>query len=104
MLPTTGKPFGQVSTANNQWTQTSTIVNGGGDLQMRAGDSIIGGEYFVGKGTATVVAGGSVGTGNNGLGTLLELGDGLVDVQARENVSIAQCLIRRYWCKTTPCP
>jgi hypothetical protein len=89
MLPTTGKPFGTLSTANNQWTQTGTVVNGGGDLHITAGNDIIGGEYFVGRGTAQLNAGGSVGKTANGLGATLELGDGSIDVQARQDVVVA---------------
>ncbi len=93
MLPTTGKPFGTLSaTANNQWTQTGTIINGGGDLQVSAGNNIAGGEFYVGQGTANIAAGGSVTTDNNGLGALLELGNSTINVQARQDVMIASVL------------
>ena len=93
MLPTTGKPFGTLSTtANNQWTQTSTIINGGGNLQVSAGDNIVGGEFYVGQGTANIAAGGSVSTDNNALGSLLELGNSTINVQARQDVMIASVL------------
>ncbi len=89
MLPTTGKPFGQLSAAANQWLQNSTLVNGGGDLQLSAGNDIIGGEYYVGRGTGTLNAGGSVARSANNLGAILELGDGSFNVQARQDVVIA---------------
>ncbi len=93
MLPTTGKPFGTLSTTTNyQWTQTSTIINGGGDLQVSAGNNIVGGEFYVGQGAANIVAGGSVTTDNNGLGALLELGNSTINVQARQDVMIASVL------------
>ncbi|MDD5273142.1 MAG: filamentous hemagglutinin family protein [Methylovulum sp.] len=92
MLPTTGKPFGQLSDATNQWTQTGTVVNGGGDLQINAGSDIVGGEYYIGSGTATINAGGSVSKTDNGLGAILELGDGSFNVQARQDVVIASVL------------
>jgi len=92
MLPTTGKPFGQLSEATNQWTQTGTVVNGGGNLQLKAGNDIVGGEYYIGRGTAELDAGGSVSKAANGLGAILEEGDGSFTVQARQDVVIASVL------------
>ncbi|MDD5277032.1 MAG: filamentous hemagglutinin family protein [Methylovulum sp.] len=89
MLPTTGKPFGQLSDAVNQWSQTGTVVNGGGDLQISAGNNIIGGEYYVGRGTGNLTAGGSVAAAANNLGAILELGDGHFNVTARQDAVIA---------------
>ncbi len=89
MLPTTGKPFGQLSAAANQWTQNGTVINGGGDLELSAGNDIIGGEYYVGLGTGTLNAGGSVARSANNLGAMLELGDGSFTVQARQDVVVA---------------
>ncbi len=94
MLPTTGKPFGTVSTASNQWTQSNTVINGGGDLIVSAGHQIVGGEFYVGRGIATLTAGDSLGTPNatattQTLGTILELGEGSVNVKARQDVVIA---------------
>ncbi len=90
MLPTTGKPFGKLSDeATNQWTQTGTVINGGGDLKINAGNNIVGGEYFVGLGTATLNADGSVlGSGESNLGALVQLGDANFNIQARQNVVI----------------
>ena len=89
MLPTTGKPFGQLSEANNQWAQTGTVVNGGGNLEISAGNNIVGGEYFVGLGTGNLTAGGSVARSSNKLGAILELGDGSFNIEARQDVAIA---------------
>lgn len=90
MLPSTGKPFGQLSaTVKNQWTATSTIINGGGNLQITAGNNIVGGEYYVGRGMATINAGGSVSNAGNGLGAIVELGNASVNIVARQNVDIA---------------
>jgi len=89
MLPTTGKPFGKLSEANNQWTATGTVVNGGGDLQISAGNDIVGGEYYLGRGTANLNAGGSISKTDAGLGAIVELGEGTVNVQARQDVVIA---------------
>ncbi|MGZ8181908.1 MAG: filamentous hemagglutinin family protein [Methylobacter sp.] len=89
MLPTTGKPFGQLSDATNQWLQNGTIINGGGDLQITAGNNIVGGEYYVSRGTGSLNAGGSVTKAENGLGAILELGDGSFNTNARQDVVIA---------------
>ncbi len=89
MLPTTGKPFGQLSDLNNQWLQNGTVINGGGNLDIRAGNNIVGGEYFVGLGTGDLHAGGSISKTDNGLGAILELGDGSFNLQARQDVVIA---------------
>ena len=93
MLPTTGKPFGKLSTtAANQWIENSTVINGGGNLNINAGNDIIGGEYFVAKGTGTLNAGGNVANSTTNLGALLELGDANFNIQARQNINIASVL------------
>ncbi len=90
MLPTTGKPFGKLSEAStNQWIENGTIVNGGGDLRIHAGNNIVGGEYFVALGSGKLNAGGSVlGSGEANLGALLELSDANFNVQARQNIVV----------------
>jgi hypothetical protein len=40
-------------------------VEGGGDLVVKAGNDISGGQYFVGNGTGNITAGGSVGAANS---------------------------------------
>lgn len=89
MLPTTGKPFGQLSAANNQWIATGSQINGGGNLLLTSDGNIIGGEYFVGRGQGYLNAGGSISAGANGLGILLELADGHYTVQSRQEATIA---------------
>jgi filamentous hemagglutinin family protein len=91
MLPTTGKPFGELSLdVPNQWVKNNTIVNGGGDLTVHAGGDIIGGEYFVARGQGNIQAGGSVTkSADSNLGALLEVGDATINVNARQNVVIA---------------
>ena len=91
MLPTTGKPFGELSVdVPNQWVENNTLVNGGGDLTLHAGGDIVGGEYFVARGHGNIQTGGSVTTSaDSNLGALLEVGDSTVNVNARQNVVIA---------------
>ncbi|NBV75724.1 MAG: filamentous hemagglutinin, partial [Methylococcaceae bacterium] len=86
MLPTTGKPFGTVSSTPNQWLENDVIVNGGGNLKISAGQNLVGGEYYVGKGQASLDVGGSIGQSSN---STFELGDAVIDVQARQNINIA---------------
>jgi hypothetical protein len=88
MLPATGKPFGQLSDAANQWSANGSVANGGGDLQVRAGGNITGGEYYVGLGSGSLSAGGSIAASSTGLGTLLELGDASFSLSARRDVVV----------------
>lgn len=102
MLPTTGKPFGSFSVrdSNNgqdQWATNSSVINGGGDLKVKAGKDIVGGEYYVAQGTGILEAGGSISKSsipNSSLsaGALLEMGDAKFNLQARQDVNIASVM------------
>jgi filamentous hemagglutinin family protein len=87
MLPTTGKPLGVVDD-RGRWQANGTQVGGGGDLTVTAGGDIQGGEYFVGLGKGQITAGGSLGQGAGRQGTVLELGDGKFDVEARKDARL----------------
>ncbi|MDR0240815.1 MAG: filamentous hemagglutinin family protein [Burkholderia sp.] len=74
---------------------------GGGNLTVRAGGDILSGGYFVAKGTGTITAGGKIGadiavpSSVDGqpavtLDTLLATQDGVLDVSARQGVSIGR--------------
>jgi filamentous hemagglutinin len=96
MIPTTGKPFGVVND-NEEWSANGTIVNGGGDLQVTAGNDIVGGEYYVGLGTGSLVAGGSIAKGsipksNSTIGVMLDVGDATFNVQARKDLNLATAM------------
>jgi filamentous hemagglutinin family protein len=79
--------------------QTPHIV-GGGDLTVAAGGDILGGSYFVSKGTGRIDAGGSIGpsfslssalfgnTYTTPISTLLALQDAQLEVNARGTVDI----------------
>ncbi|NOS90074.1 MAG: filamentous hemagglutinin N-terminal domain-containing protein [Methylococcaceae bacterium] len=88
MMPTTGKPLGTVSDTANQWLANAPAINGGGSMQVSAGNDIVGGEYFSGLGTASIHSGGSIKQGTNGLGSVFALGDSQVSVQARKDLNI----------------
>ena len=72
-------------------------VQGGGTLSVAAGGSILGGSYYVGRGSAILQAGGDVGAiaasaGGTGLAPIIGLGDASVTVTARGNVELADVL------------
>ncbi len=96
MLPTTGKPFGGMSNLD-QWNVNGAIINGGGDLQVTAGNDIVGGEYYVGLGRGSLIAGGSIAKGTiprstSTIGGILDVGDAKFDVQARKDLNLATAM------------
>lgn len=88
MMPTTGKPLGVVSETANQWLANDPAINGGGDMKILAGNDIIGGEYFTGRGTADINAGGSIKAGASNKGAVFQLGDAQYKAQARRDIAI----------------
>jgi hypothetical protein len=95
MIPTTGKPLGVVSNYGKHnvitWNQSTTFINGGGNLQLTAGNDIVAGEYYVAKGTANLQAGGSIAEDANNpsattIGTILDVGDAVFKVQSRQDL------------------
>ncbi|MGJ0483532.1 MAG: filamentous hemagglutinin family protein [Methylomicrobium sp.] len=89
MIPTTGKPLGTVSSTPNQWLKNGIAVNGGGNLDVTAGNDIVGGEFFTGLGTAALKAGGSVAANSAGKGAVFELGDARFGIQARQDINLS---------------
>lgn len=92
MMPTTGKPFGKFGANLTTWSENGTVMNGGGNLHVNAGNDIVGGEYYVGLGSGKLQAGGSIAQATSGLGVLLNLGDGSYDLQARRDLNLASVL------------
>lgn len=87
-------------TGSNTDNPTVNTV-GGGNLTVRAGGDILSGGYFVAKGTGTITAGGKIGadiavpSSFDGqpavtIDTLLATQDGVLDVSARQGVSIGR--------------
>ncbi len=96
MIPTTGKPLGIIDDAG-QWLQNGTLINGGGDLRVVAGNDIVGGEFYTGQGSAALIAGGNIAQGTipgstQKIGVLLDVGDSEFDVQARQDIHLATAL------------
>jgi len=97
MIPTTGKPLGEVASYGRRgaitWEQSETYINGGGNLQLTAGNDITAGEYYLGLGTANLVAGGSITQDSNNpaavsIGTILDVGNAVFNVQARQDLQL----------------
>ncbi|WP_236655085.1 filamentous haemagglutinin family protein [Burkholderia pyrrocinia] len=100
-LPTTWYLTG----ANTDSPMVNTV--GGGNLTVRAGGDILSGGYFVAKGSGTILAGGKIGSdivvppdfaGARAvtMDTLLATQDGVLDVNARQGVSIGRVLDPSY--------
>ena len=93
-IPTIGVQVGGTTLAANELQ-----IRGGGDLDVTAGGSLLGGSYFVGRGIADLTAGGDFGampvapggTGS-GLAPILALGDTTLTVTARGNLAVAEIL------------
>jgi filamentous hemagglutinin family protein len=68
------------------------VIQGGGDLAVRAGGDIEGGLFFVDRGAGTIRTGGAVVDGltrsNQAVGTVLALGDARTNLSARRGVSL----------------
>ncbi len=93
-------------------SNNNTTVNtaGGGNLTVTAGGNILSGDYFVAEGTATLTAGGLIGSsGLNTAGgasvgevsTLLAAQDGIFNVSARQGVDIGAMVDPSYIQGTT---
>lgn len=61
---------------------------GGGDVAVHAGGTIAGGSYLVGRGSAKLSAGETIGKNAAGLAPTLQIGDALVELSARGDVEI----------------
>jgi filamentous hemagglutinin len=87
-IPTIGVQVGGTTPAKN-----SVRVDGGGDLSVVAGGSILGGSYYVGRGSANLQAGGDVAASSaTGLAPIIGLGDAGVAVTARGDVALSEIL------------
>jgi hypothetical protein len=87
-IPTIGVQVGSTKATNN-----SVQITGGGNLSVAAGGSILGGSYYVGRGSATLQAGGDVAASTStGLAPIIGLGDASVAVTARGDVAVSEIL------------
>ncbi len=81
MLPTTGR-----SSVDGDGVRTLD-VQGGGNLEVRAGNDLIGSSYLIGRGEGRIAAGGSVGAG--AATQLFVMGASSGDVPAHAEVSVS---------------
>jgi filamentous hemagglutinin family protein len=91
-IPTIGVQIG-----GNTEAQNRVQIQGGGDLEVMAGGSILGGSYFVGRGLANLQAGAEVGAvetsaGGTALAPIIGLGDAALTVTARGDLALAEIL------------
>ena len=104
MIPATGKPMGVLTAlananANAAWSSNGTVVNGGGNLNITAGQNITGGEFYVAAGTGDLQAGEAINSysatvaGNSQtVGVTLDLGDGTFNLQARQDIDVSSVM------------
>jgi hypothetical protein len=70
-------------------------ITGGGQLSVTSGGNILGGSYYVGRGSGSLIAWGGIGAdtsgqaGATGLAPILALGDATVDASARSGLTVA---------------
>jgi hypothetical protein len=89
VVPTTGRA-GSASATDNTLLATNLVVDGGGNLAVRAGGNISSGLFEDDLGNATLNVGGAVRADPNwGIAPLLALADTTFQVNARTDVTIA---------------
>lgn len=64
------------------------VIRGGGDINVTAGGDILSVRLLADGGEATIRAGGNVVADDNGLNTLLALGDASIDIEAGGDIAI----------------
>ncbi len=85
MLPTTGKPTGAFN--NGRFTANTVDVQGGGDLVVDAAGDLLGGTFYVERGSADLRVAGDIRGGNQyTAGPLLALGDTRMSMTAGGDV------------------
>ncbi|UOA10536.1 filamentous haemagglutinin family protein [Methylobacter sp. S3L5C] len=93
MMPTTGKQTGTICTVNcsseASFITNQVEINGGGNMQVKAGGDIAGGTYYLGKGAGLISADGSVTGGSQFTkGPQLLTGDTQFSVYAGKDVNL----------------
>lgn len=92
-VPTTGRQVGDhvldLNTSTITVNSDRVVVDGGDSLSVRAGGDILGGLFFIHRGTGELTAGGSITReGDSGLYAMLALGDGDWRVTAGRDAAI----------------
>lgn len=94
MMPTTGKQIGTPNNTDNtnpnRFYTNEVQVSGGGTMQVNAGADIVGGNYYLGKGSGAIAAGGKIAAADaSAKGPKLLVGDTRLDVNARAGVDLS---------------
>ena len=97
MVPTTGKPVGTPVQSGDEFDyrfQTNQVrMAGGGDIAVSAGNDIVGGTYYTGKGVADLAAKGSIrGSDTSGQAVLLALGDSRFNLEAGDRIELGAAI------------
>ena len=97
ILPTTGKSVGQLTGAaddtNTNVLTNEVAVNGGGHLAIVAGNDVVGGTFYDGKGDAEIAAAGSIRSSDTtGMGVVLALGDSRFSLSAGDRIDVGTIL------------
>lgn len=94
MMPTTGKQVGSPDAdpaTFSDYLTNEVKIQGGGEMQVKAGSDISGGAYFLGKGDAVISAGGAI-TGSERQfvnGPQLVMGDTKLSLNANNGISVS---------------
>lgn len=97
MVPTTGKPVGAPASSGNEhdyrFLSNRLRVGGGGNIVVSAGNDIVGGTYYTGKGTADLMATGSIRHSEaSGQAVLLGLGDSRFNLGAGDRIELGAAI------------
>ncbi len=97
-IPTTGKQIGELepnllpNSDGFSYVENNLEINGGGDLNVVAGNDILSANFYLGDGHGDIQAGGNIAAANNGLNTILALGEGQFDLQADGSIALETAL------------
>lgn len=84
----TNARYDNFTTAGNVATGNS-VINGGGNITIKAEGNIVNGTYFVARGEGRLTANGAIEANAQELGTVLALQDGTFKVMAKDNAYIS---------------
>lgn len=98
VLPTTGKQIGEAENTGRgseaNFRTNVVEVQGGGHLKVAAGGDVVGGTFYSGRGDAEIAAAGAIraSAANNGIGTVLALGDSRFALKAGDGIELGAAI------------